>query len=182
MPDEEWRPVIREGFMGLYEVSKLGRSRSIKGNILTHDLNERGYHTIRLCNQGNKIRVTVHSLVLQAFDGPRPDGMGGRHLDDNKDDNGIANLKWGTQAENIQDQIRNGKNHNLNKTVCPLGHQLKHPNLRNRKKRECLACMKATTYCRAHGILDIKEEADKYYSMIMRGLGHIDRRKWGLYV
>ena len=54
-----------------------------------------------------KIR-TVHSLVLEAFVGPRPEGMECRHLNGDRKDNRIENLRWGTRAENAQDRVIHG--------------------------------------------------------------------------
>lgn len=51
----------------------------------------------------------VHSLVASAFLGPRPHKNQVRHLDGDKLNNSIANLKYGTQAENEQDKLRHGR-------------------------------------------------------------------------
>lgn len=181
LPDEIWRPVPITGYGSLYEVSNLGRVRRIGNTPLTHDLNQKGYHTVRLCGVGERYRVTVHSLVLKAFKGPRPEGMVSRHLDDDKDNNTDSNLEWGTQSENVADSVRNQTHRNSAKVMCIHGHELKHPNLCNKARRECLACSRALTYCKKHSLTNLKEEADKYYNMIMRGLGHIDRRRWNKY-
>ena len=53
--------------------------------------------------------VLVHVLVLEAFVGPRPAGHEGRHLDDVRSNNTLSNLAWGTQGENYQDALRNGR-------------------------------------------------------------------------
>ena len=50
----------------------------------------------------------VHHLVLEAFDGPCPEGMVCRHLNGNPADNRAENLKWGTEKENNEDKIRHG--------------------------------------------------------------------------
>lgn len=51
----------------------------------------------------------VHDLVLRTFVGPPPAGHECRHLNDECQDNRLANLAWGTKAENLADKIRNGK-------------------------------------------------------------------------
>jgi hypothetical protein len=53
----------------------------------------------------------MHRLMLETFRGPRPKGQECRHLDDNKHNWRIENLKWGTRFENGQDRVRNGKQH-----------------------------------------------------------------------
>jgi hypothetical protein len=51
---------------------------------------------------------TVHSLVLEAFVGPRPDGLWALHRDDNRADNTLPNLYWGTPSDNAIDRRENG--------------------------------------------------------------------------
>jgi hypothetical protein len=50
----------------------------------------------------------VHTMVLDTFVGPCPPGMECRHLDGCPENNRLANLCWGTPAENVADQIRHG--------------------------------------------------------------------------
>lgn len=63
-------------------------------------------------------RVAVHTLVLEAFVGPRPEGMEARHLDDDVENNRLDNLAWAAPAEvrcrrrrgTALDGERNGRN------------------------------------------------------------------------
>lgn len=71
---------------------------------------------------GSVISRYVHTLVLEAFVGPRPTGGVARHLDDNGENNAVENLCWGTVSENNYDLVANGKHANANKTHCPKGH------------------------------------------------------------
>lgn len=52
--------------------------------------------------------INPGNLVLEAFVGPCPDGMECRHLDDNRRNNVIDNVMWGTREENMADRKRNG--------------------------------------------------------------------------
>lgn len=66
---------------------------------------------VSLSNKDGKIRTTlVHSLVLNAFVGPRPHGLLCRHMDGNPPNNNVSNLRWGTPTENQRDRIRHGTN------------------------------------------------------------------------
>ena len=63
-----------------------------------------GYPKIRDDDGRNR---PVHIILAERFYGPRPRGMVIRHLNDNKLDIRIENLRYGTQAENAADRIRN---------------------------------------------------------------------------
>lgn len=110
MVTENWRPV--PGHQG-YEVSDLGSVRSYR-NRQGHPIPEprllspgtvKGYKHIKL---GRSRQTKVHILVLEAFVGPRPDGMVCRHLDGNPLNNRLSNLRWGTPEENYADRHRHG--------------------------------------------------------------------------
>ena len=87
---EVWKPVV--GWEGLYTVSSLGRVKSFcdhgrwktgpEGRLLTINYNiDNGYAYVRLSRNGTSTPRTVHSLVLEAFVGPCPEGMECRHAD-----------------------------------------------------------------------------------------------------
>lgn len=50
----------------------------------------------------------IHRLMLMAFVGPCPPGQVCRHLDGNKTNNCLDNLRWGTRKEDGQDRVRLG--------------------------------------------------------------------------
>ena len=52
----------------------------------------------------------VHRLVLEVFVGPRPLGLECLHINGVKTCNALANLRWGTHAENFADQVVHGTN------------------------------------------------------------------------
>lgn len=70
-----------------------------------------GYKWFSLRDAERKSRVfLVHVCVLTAFGPPRPSVRHiSRHWDDNKSNNSISNLLWGTYRENALDALRNGK-------------------------------------------------------------------------
>lgn len=96
-----------------YEVSDLGRVRSYRSRhglreepcILKGYRNLDGYIVVNLVGAGPR---TVHSLVAQAFLGQRPHGSEVRHLDGNPGNPALANLAYGTSAENQADRILHG--------------------------------------------------------------------------
>lgn len=115
---ETWRPI--PGYDGLYEVSDNGKVRSwrVQGSKVRKAERPRflrqrprsgsGYPVVDLWYHGNGRQEYVHRLVLEAFRGPPPEGAVTRHLNGDRADNRLSNLKWGTERENEQDKIRHG--------------------------------------------------------------------------
>lgn len=148
---EEWREI--PGHVGSYEVSNLGRVRSLdrvtdrgrnwKGRILALSDKERGYKGVALWGDGMRHHYLVHRLVLLAFVGPPTDGVEGLHRNGDSSDNRLANLSWGTHSENQLDQVRHGTHPNASKNECPSGHPYDESNTYIRPRnlgRACRAC------------------------------------------
>lgn len=106
---EEWRDVV--GFEGAYQVSNLGRVRSLdrdinyinngtpttmhmKGRILKSKPDRDGYPRVSL-KFGTKIKLAgIHRLVAQAFI-PNPHNLPCvNHKDYKRDNNCVDNLEW----------------------------------------------------------------------------------------
>lgn len=71
-------------------------------------LNHGLYPDVKLKSNGRYHHRKIHRIVLEAFVGPKPEGMEARHLDGNPQNNRVDNLKWGTRIENNNDQITHG--------------------------------------------------------------------------
>jgi hypothetical protein len=118
MSAEVWKPVL--GYEGFYEVSSIGRVKALfnggnfhkAGRILKHWRVNTGYLQVKLCPPGthskDAIGRGIHTLVLEAFKGPRPEDNVARHLDGKKDNNAVENLEWGTRQQNVEDSKRHG--------------------------------------------------------------------------
>ena len=107
LPGEEIRPI--EGYEGLYSVTSEGRVWNHRRDCWHHcPLDKDGYRHITLSKRGGVILFTkVSTLVLTAFIGPRPEKHYCLHNNDDKTDDSLRNLRWGTPQENYQDQIDN---------------------------------------------------------------------------
>lgn len=86
MTTERWKPIY--GWEGLYEVSSIGRVRSVErmsrvnslfdhrrrkmgGIIRKLAINKQGYKFVTLTGGGRRESLSVHSLVLSSFVRPR---------------------------------------------------------------------------------------------------------------
>lgn len=128
---EEWRPVV--GYEGRYEVSSLGRVRSVS-RLIVQEYGWRGRHqqtvprrwdgrvlalhtqkgsayiavSLKANPKAKNISQRVHVLVASAFNGPCPGGQEVRHYDGQRPNNTPSNLIYGTRLENHQDTKRHG--------------------------------------------------------------------------
>ena len=177
----EWRPVV--GFEKQYEVSEEGVRRLRDKKMMALSGGQGRYLSVILSKNGCSGTRSFHVILAEAFLGPRPDGAHVCHRDDNRLNNKISNLYYGTPAQNAQDAIRNGKHSNTNKTHCPWGHLLEPPNLASwelsRGQRKCLACRNSKNTLRARPHLDRKAVADAYYDELLNGTPNPYRRTVG---
>lgn len=109
---ELWKPV--KDYEGLYEVSNLGRIRSLnyKGNgksqILKFNWVDR-YYQVTLVKNKIRSQRTVHSLVAESFlIKPEGKNITINHKNGRKLDNRANNLEYITQSENIKHSYRLG--------------------------------------------------------------------------
>lgn len=176
--EETWKDVI--GYEGLYKVSNLGNVRSLdrptgrKGRILTLGYGRGKYATVCLSKQGKARTTLVHHLVLDAFVGLRPEGHETRHLNGNRRDNRLTNLRWGTKSENTLDQVSMGRHRNSRKTHCNRGHLLCVGNVSEAHlktgQRVCLSCHRARAYHKNHPLEDLAEISNRYYATFLEGV------------
>lgn len=99
---EEWKAI--EEFKGSYEVSNLGRVRSVERYINTRTYPSQimkpfvgNSHSlfVRLRNGKSQVRKSVAKLVLLTFKGPPPKGSKQvKHIDGDVNNNTLDNLKW----------------------------------------------------------------------------------------
>lgn len=101
---EIWKPI--PGYLN-YKVSNFGRVKSIshktadgrrvKGHVLNPAIRDNGYAVVNL-GRGNHCRV--HQLVMAAFVGDCPDGCEIDHINHNRADNWLSNLRYLDRGEN----------------------------------------------------------------------------------
>lgn len=97
--EEIWKDI--EGYEGLYQVSNMGRVRSLKykKERILKPRKQSGYYRVSLYND-KKYEYSIHRLVANAFI-PNPDNLPQvNHKDENRTNNCINNLEWCTPKYN----------------------------------------------------------------------------------
>lgn len=136
MTTERWKPVV--GFEDRYEVSSLGRVRSIDvtidqmgphgkifrrfypGKLLKLQVDRSGYLRACLYRKAKLNFRPVHQLVLEAFIGPCPSGKEGAHNNGVKSNNSVGNLAWKTTKENGADKAVHGSHKGVRNAKAKL--------------------------------------------------------------
>lgn len=103
-----------EGYEGLYQVSNLGRVKSLnywrtkKERILKPRYNCSGYLHVTLCIDHIQKNHRIHRLVCNAFL-TNPDNKETiNHINGIKSDNRLDNLEWATLSENMRHAFNTG--------------------------------------------------------------------------
>lgn len=119
--NEIWKPI--PNYEGLYEISNLGRVKSlertckhcgprvhkhtriVKERMIKFTINHKGYYLVRLYKDGVQATFAVARLVAKIFI-PNPDNKPQvDHIDNDKTNNRIDNLRWVTNHENMTNEI-----------------------------------------------------------------------------
>lgn len=110
---ENWLPII--GYEDLYEVSDLGRIRSLRQRggqykmILATPSYAKDLRPIKVLWRGRESKTfKVCTLVMTTFVGQRPEGLECCHNDGDCANNVLTNLRWDTHASNMADKKRHG--------------------------------------------------------------------------
>lgn len=118
--EEIWKDI--EGYEGLYQISNLGRVRSLdrymkngtsnqyirKGKILIQQKGTGNYIQVCLSKNCKGKCYKLHRLVAEAFIPNIENKPDINHIDGNKSNNCANNLEWCTKSENMKHAARTG--------------------------------------------------------------------------
>lgn len=132
---EVWKDI--ENYEGLYQVSNLGRVKSMdriierknntdqkrKGKILESNKTQKqkdglDYPSVGLCKNGKVKLIRVHRLVAETFIKNNDINLIVNHINGIKTDNVVSNLEWVTQSDNLYHAYKIGlKDRHFNKNL-----------------------------------------------------------------
>lgn len=109
---ELWMPIAN--YEGLYEVSNFGRIRSLarmvksgantmrplQGKLMDLKVDKDGYLRVGLNKDCKQKYFFVHRLVLLTFFGAAPQGFQTDHIDEDRTNNRLENLRWLSAKDN----------------------------------------------------------------------------------
>lgn len=142
---EEWK--YAKGYEGLYEVSSLGRIRSVdryvnnngndifkKGKILKPYRKDNGYLQCSLYKNRKHYMPYLHKLIAESFI-PNPKELDEvNHINHDKNDCSIKNLEWVTHEENMHKMFDFYDIHKIKKYCVDCGKDIDYQAIR------CVEC------------------------------------------
>lgn len=161
--EEEWREV--PGFPG-YAVSDQGQVRGRTGGVLKPHSDATGRQRVDLGGKRHRRAARVHTLVLEAFQGPRPEGHEASHLNGDASDNRAANLAWESHADNVARKRDHGTH--VQGERSPLA-RLTEAQVREIRRR-CASGETQRTVAEDHGVTQTNVSA----IVTRKSWGHVD--------
>ncbi len=113
---EEFREI--ENFDN-YEVSNFGNVRNKKtGRLLKKGIDSKGYYSVGIRQNLKTTTLNVHRLVAITFVDNPDDKPFVDHIDNDRTNNNVINLRWCTNKENLQNSKLSTANTSGHKGVC----------------------------------------------------------------
>lgn len=112
--EDEFYSLAKIGY-SKYSISKDGRLKTIStGYVTTGTVTSQGYHRLHIRNdEGKKRNPSLHILMAKYFYGSKPTPEHTvDHIDRDKSNNHISNLRWATKSEQSSNQHKCRKHKN----------------------------------------------------------------------
>lgn len=115
--EEKWKSI--EGYEGLYEISTMGRVKSIERKVkhrniyitlkekILKPVKNKYYLKVCLWKNGKRESKLIHRLVAETFIHNPNNLPEVNHLDENKTNNNVNNLEWSDRCHNCNFGTRN---------------------------------------------------------------------------
>lgn len=98
---KDWRPLL---FTELYGVNSDGEMMNFKTGRKIIGSDRNGYKRVTIDNHV----YSIHRLIWETFNGPIPEGMLVDHINGNRSNNALYNLRLVTQSDNMKSAMTNG--------------------------------------------------------------------------
>lgn len=111
---EIWKPIKDTD---RYSISNLGRLRNNHTGHIQKPRDSRGYKSVAIYLNGKTKAYPIHRLVAEAFCFKQANKTEVDHIDGDRGNNAVGNLRWVTRSENIQYVSQRGKHPKRKLTV-----------------------------------------------------------------
>ena len=95
---------IKLSFNENYAINIDGEVANLKTGLIVKGSERNGYLRISIRNK----QYSIHRLVWETFNKPIPEGYYIDHIDGNKSNNALSNLRLVTQSDNMKNAMKNG--------------------------------------------------------------------------
>lgn len=95
---------IKLSFNENYAINIDGEVANLKTGLIVKGSERNGYLRISIRNK----QYSIHRLVWETFNQPIPEGYYIDHIDGNKSNNALSNLRLVTQSDNMKNAMKNG--------------------------------------------------------------------------
>lgn len=113
-----------------YIVNQLGEVKGLSGEILKPHYNNAGYPVLQVTkNDGKSTTITVSRLAALTWL-PNPDGLSDvDHVDTNKTNNAVSNLRWLSHADNLRKRAKKGGKHSVTPVELATGRKTEYASI-----------------------------------------------------